>query len=67
VLCRPAVAKTIALNVQGVCDANNLFTNIVAHYAGNTHDAHIWNNCKLSESFESGVGKFLNVIKVEHN
>ena len=46
-----------ALNVQGVCDANNLFTNIVAHYAGSTHDAHIWNNCKLSEAFESGVIK----------
>jgi hypothetical protein len=43
----------------GVCDANNLFTNIVAHYAGSTHDAHIWNNCKLhvSEAFESGVIK----------
>ena len=27
-----------ALNVQGVCDANNLFTNIVAHYAGSTRD-----------------------------
>jgi hypothetical protein len=46
-----------ALNVQGVRDANNLLTNIVAHYAGNTHDAHIWNNCKLSEAFESGVIK----------
>jgi hypothetical protein len=46
-----------ALNVQGVCDANNLFTNIVAHYAGSTHDAHIWNNYKLSEAFESGVIK----------
>ena len=48
-----------ALDVQGVCDANNLFTNIVAHYAGSTHDAHIWNNCKLhvSEAFESGVIK----------
>ena len=46
-----------ALNVQGMRDANNLLTNIVAHYAGNTHDAHIWNNCKLSEAFESGVIK----------
>jgi hypothetical protein len=27
-----------ALNVQEVCDANNLFTNIVAHYAGSTRD-----------------------------
>jgi hypothetical protein len=27
-----------ALNVQGVCDANNVFTNIVAHYAGSTRD-----------------------------
>jgi hypothetical protein len=27
-----------ALNVQGVCDANSLFTNIVAHYAGSTRD-----------------------------
>ena len=44
-----------ALNMQGVCDTNNLFTNIVGHYAGSTHDAHIWNNCKLSEAFESRV------------
>ncbi|CAC5383904.1 HARBI1 [Mytilus coruscus] len=44
-----------ALNIQGVCNSNNRFTNVVvARWPGSTHDSHIWNNCNLSMAFESG-------------
>ncbi|CAC5383905.1 HARBI1 [Mytilus coruscus] len=44
-----------ALNIQGVCNSNNRFTNVVvARWPGSTHDYHIWNNCNLSMAFESG-------------
>ncbi|XP_033731472.1 putative nuclease HARBI1 [Pecten maximus] len=44
-----------ALNIQGVCDADHLFLNIVAKWPGATHDAHIWNNCGMSAAFEAGT------------
>jgi hypothetical protein len=43
-----------ALNIECVCSANNQFLDVVAHWPGSTHDAHIWNNCNLSLAFESG-------------
>ncbi|CAC5362789.1 HARBI1 [Mytilus coruscus] len=43
-----------ALNIQGVSNSNNRFTNVVARWSGSTHDSHIWNNFNLSMAFESG-------------
>ncbi|CAC5371539.1 HARBI1 [Mytilus coruscus] len=33
-----------ALNIQGVCNSNNRFTNVVARWPGPTHDSYIWND-----------------------
>ncbi|XP_060073900.1 putative nuclease HARBI1 [Ylistrum balloti] len=41
-----------ALNIQGVCDANLKFLNIVAKWPGSTHDSFRWTNCGLSAAFE---------------
>ncbi|XP_041374252.1 putative nuclease HARBI1 [Gigantopelta aegis] len=43
-----------SLNIQGICDNNKKFTNLVARWPGSAHDTFIWNNCKLSEDFENG-------------
>ncbi|XP_033759136.1 putative nuclease HARBI1 [Pecten maximus] len=43
-----------ALNIQGICDSNYRFLNIVAKWPGSTHDSHIWNNCGVCATFESG-------------
>jgi len=42
-----------SINIQGVCDANMTFLNIVAKWTGSTHDAFIWANSNLSEMFEN--------------
>jgi hypothetical protein len=46
-----------AINIQCVCDANYMIRDIVAKWPGATHDAHIWNNCKLAKAFEDGTIK----------
>jgi hypothetical protein len=33
---------------------NYMVRDIVAKWPGATHDAHIWNNCKLAKAFEDG-------------
>ncbi|CAC5385319.1 HARBI1 [Mytilus coruscus] len=42
-----------SINVQGVCDANMKFLNIVAKWPGATHDAFIWANSNISSLFEN--------------
>ena len=44
-----------ALNVQIVNDANLTITNIIAKWAGSTHDSHVWNMCALKDNFGHGV------------
>ncbi|XP_062579744.1 putative nuclease HARBI1 [Saccostrea cucullata] len=43
-----------SINVQGVCDANLKFINIVAKWPDGTHDAFIWSNSALNHLFETG-------------
>ena len=42
-----------AINVQGICDAKMLFTNVVVKWPGRTHDAFIWNECEINRKFEA--------------
>lgn len=42
------------INVQGVCNADLKFTNIVAKWPGSTHDSHIWKNSELFHMFRNG-------------
>ncbi|VDI29494.1 Hypothetical predicted protein [Mytilus galloprovincialis] len=42
-----------SVNVQGVCDSDMKFMNIVAKRPGATHDAFIWANSNNSEMFEN--------------
>ena len=42
------------LNILASCDANLIFTYIVAKYPGATNDAFIWANCNLQQKFENG-------------
>ena len=44
-----------SINIQGVCDAELKFLNIIAKWPGSTHDSFIWNNCALKEMFEDGT------------
>lgn len=44
-----------SLNVQTVADANLKIRNIVARWPGSSHDAHIFRNSMLYQSFENGM------------
>ena len=43
-----------AMNIQVVCNAKLIFTNVVVQYAATTHDSYIWTNCALCQQFENG-------------
>lgn len=42
------------INVQGICDASNVFLNLVVRWPGSTHDAFVLSNSQISDCFESG-------------
>lgn len=44
-----------SLNVQAICDANLRFQNVVARWAGCTHDGNIWRNSTVCQEFQEGV------------
>ena len=43
-----------SINVQGVCDSDLRFTNIVAKWPGSSHDSFIWTDSVLSAKFDRG-------------
>ncbi|XP_046576476.1 putative nuclease HARBI1 [Haliotis rubra] len=44
-----------AINVQGVCDSDLRFTNVVVRWPGSTHDSLILKNSGLGKKMETGV------------
>ena len=55
-----------SINIQGVCDAELKFLNIIAKWPGSTHDSFIWSNCALKEMFEDGTisdGWLLGIVR----
>lgn len=41
-----------SINVQGICDANEKFTNIIAKYPGSVHDSRILRESRLADEFD---------------
>nr|XP_039255158.1 putative nuclease HARBI1 [Styela clava] len=44
-----------SINVQAVCDADMLLTDVVARWRGSVHDARIFDNSSLREKFENST------------
>jgi nuclease HARBI1 len=44
-----------AVNVQGVCDSELNFTNLVARWYGSAHDSRVFENSVLNTELEIGV------------
>ncbi|KAK4303886.1 hypothetical protein Pmani_024136 [Petrolisthes manimaculis] len=44
----------MSLNVQGICDAQMKFTNILCSWPGSTHDARIFENSRIYTRLEEG-------------
>ncbi|CAC5414332.1 HARBI1 [Mytilus coruscus] len=47
--------KYHSIKVQGICDSNLKFLNIVSQWPGGTHDAFIWSNSNVCEMFENST------------
>ena len=45
----------LAINVQAVCDANLVFTNVVARWPGSVHDSRVFQMSELCSQFENGL------------
>lgn len=43
-----------SLNVQGICNSNLEFTDIVARWPGSSHDSHIFSSCAKKIEFDQG-------------
>jgi hypothetical protein len=43
-----------SLNILAACNADLIFTYVVAKFPGSTNDSFIWSNCNLQEKFENG-------------
>ena len=46
--------RFFSLNVQAVCNADMLFTNLVARWRGSVHDSRIFRMSRLKQQFENG-------------
>lgn len=44
-----------SINVQAVCDANYIFTDVVGRWPGSTHDSHIYKTCGLYNYIHSDL------------
>lgn len=42
-------------NVQGPCDSDLIFLNVVAKWPGGTYDSHIWRFFSIHDYFENGT------------
>lgn len=50
----------ISLNVQAICDADLIFTNLVARWHGSVHDSRIFGNSEVCRNFEvDGIDGYL--------
>lgn len=36
------------MNVQGICDSQNKFLNVVVRWPGSSHDAFVWEHCEVA-------------------
>lgn len=43
-----------SINVQAVCNSENLITHFSVRYTGSSHDFFIWNHCSLRDKFARG-------------
>ncbi|KAM7282329.1 putative nuclease HARBI1 [Ixodes scapularis] len=44
-----------SVNVQAICNASNVATQLTVKWPGSTHDSFMWRNCNLYEQFFAGT------------